>query len=64
MLTPLSMLWPATTIVAGGSTFMISFIRDAMSPVRLLSTKCDDASQSKVMVNFSWPGVAELARNG
>ena len=63
MLTPLSVLWPATTIVAGGSSFTMSFIRDSMSPMRLLSTKCDDAPQSNVMVNFSGPGVAEPARN-
>ena len=41
----------------------MSFIRDSMSPVRLLSTKCDDALQSEVMVNFSEPGVVESARN-
>ena len=28
-----------------------------------MSTKCDDAPQLDVMVNFSGPGVAELARN-
>ena len=63
MLTPLSVLWPATTIVAGGSSFTMSFIRDSMSPIRLLSTKCDDAPQSEVVVNFSGPGVTESARN-
>ena len=63
MLTPLSLLWPATIIVAGGSSFTVSFIRDSMSPMRLLSTKCDGAPQSDVMVNFSGPGVAEPARN-
>ena len=41
----------------------MSFIRDSMSPMRLLSTKCDDAPQSDVMVNFSGSGVAEPARN-
>ena len=34
-----------------------------MFPIRLLSTKCDDAPQSDVVVNFSGPGVAEAARN-
>ena len=34
-----------------------------MSPIRLLSTKCDDATQSDVIVNFSGPGVAQPARN-
>ena len=42
----------------------MSFIRDSMSTMRLLSTKGDDAPQFNVMVNFSGPGVAELARNG
>ena len=56
-------LWPATTIVTGGSSFTLSFIRASMSPMRLLSTKCDDAPQSNAMVNFSGPGVAEPARN-
>ena len=63
MLTPLSVLWPATTIVTGGSSFTVSFTRESMSPMRLLSTKCDNAPQSNVMVNFSGPGVAEPARN-
>ena len=63
MLTPLSVPWPATTIVASGSSFTISFIRDLMSPMRLLSTKCDDTPQSDVKVNFSGPGVAEPARD-
>ena len=63
MLTPLSMLWPATTIVAGGLSFTMFFIRDSMSPMRLLPTKCDDAPQSVVMVNLIEPGVAEPARN-
>ena len=63
MLTPLSVLWPATTIVAGGSSLTMSFIRASMSPMRLLSTKCDDAPQSDVMIDFSGPGVAEPARN-
>ena len=63
MLTSLSVLWPATTIVAGGSSFTVSFIRDLMSPMRLLLTKGDDAPQSDVMVNFSGPGVAEPTRN-
>ena len=56
------MLWPAPTIVAGGSSFTMSFICDSMSPMRLLSAKCDDAPQSDVMVNFSGPGVAEPVR--
>ena len=63
MLTPLSVLWPATTIVAGGSSFMMSFIRASMSPMRLLSTKCDEAPQSNVMVNFSGQGIVGPARN-
>ena len=41
----------------------MSFISDSMLPMRLLSTKCDDASQSEAMVDFSGPGVAEPARN-
>ena len=57
MLTPLSVLWPATMIIAGGSSFTISFIRDSMSPMRLLWP------QSDVIVNFSGPVLAELARN-
>ena len=63
MKTPLSELWPAMTIETGGSSFTMSFIRDSMSPIRLLSTECDDDLQSDVMVNFSGPGVAEPARN-
>ena len=63
MLTPLSVLWVATTIVTGGSSFTMSFIRDSISPMGLLLTKCDDAPQSDVMVNFSGPGVADPARN-
>ena len=59
----LNMLWPETTIVAGGSSFMMFFIRDSMSPMRLLSTKCDSAPQSDIMVNFSGPGIAEPAKN-
>ena len=39
------------------------FIRDSISPMRLLSTKCDDTPQFDVMVNFSGPGIAELAKN-
>ena len=34
-----------------------------VSPMRLLSTKCDDTPQSNVMMNFSGPGVAGPARN-
>ena len=41
----------------------MSFVRDLMSPMRLLSTKCNDAPQSNVMVDFSVSGVAEPARN-
>ena len=52
-----------TTIIAGGSSFTMSFIRDSMSPTRLLSTKCDDAPQSDVMVNFSGHEEAEPVRN-
>ena len=63
MLTPLSVLWPATTIVAGGSSFMMFFIRNWMSPMKLLSMKCDKAPQSGVMMSFSGPGVAEPAGN-
>ena len=63
MLVPLDALWPATTIVAGGSSFTMSFIRASMSPMRLLFTKCDDVLQSDVMGNFSEPGVAERTRN-
>ena len=63
MLTSLSVLWPATAIVAGGSSLTMSFIRASMSPMRLLSTKCDDAPQSDVMMGFSTPGVAEPTRN-
>ena len=63
ILTLLSMLWPATTAVAGGSSFTMSFIRDSMSPMRLLSPKCDDAPQFEVMVSLSGPGVAEPAKN-
>ena len=62
MLTPLSVLWPATTIFAGGSSFTLSFTRDSMSPMTLLSTKCDDAPQSDVMENFRGPEVPELTR--
>ena len=61
MLTPLSVLW---TIVAGGSSFTMSFFRDSMSSMRLLWTKCDDAPQSGIMVSFSGPRVAEPARDG
>ena len=50
-------------IVTGGLSFAMSFIRDSMSPMRLLSTKCDDALQSEVMVNFGGPGGPESARN-
>ena len=39
------------------------FRRDSMLSMRLLSTKCDDAPQSDVMVRFSRPGVAEPARD-
>ena len=63
MLTSLSVLWSATTIVAGGSNFTVSFIYDSMSPMMFLSTKCDDAPQSDVLGNFSGPGVVEPARN-
>ena len=63
MLTPLSVLWPVTTSVADGSSSMISFTHDSMSPMKRLSTKCDDAPQTKVMMNFSGPGVAEPAKN-
>ena len=63
MLTPLSVPWPATTIVAGGSSFTMSFTRASMSPMRLLSIECDDAPQCDVMVNIRGPGVAEPARN-
>ena len=63
MLTPLSVLWPAKTIVVGGSSFTMFFIRASMSPTRLLLTKCDDAPQSDVMMCFSGPGVAEPAKN-
>ena len=63
MLTPLTMLWPATIIVAGGSSLTMSFICDSLSPMRSLSTKCDDAPRSDVMVNFSRARVAEPARN-
>ena len=52
MLTPLSVVLPATTIVAGGLSFTMLFIRDSMSTMRWLSTKCDDIPQSEVMVNF------------
>ena len=63
MLTPLNVLWPATTTVAGGSSFTMSFILDSKSPMRLLSKKCDDAPQPDVMVSFRGPGVVEPARN-
>ena len=63
MLIPLSVLWPVTMIVAGGSSFTMFFIRESISPMTLLSTKCSDAPKSKVMVHFSGPGVAEPARN-
>ena len=56
-------VWPATTIVAGGSSFTMFFVRDSMSPMRLVSTKCGDALQSNAMVNFSEPEVAEPTRN-
>ena len=46
-----------------GSSLTMPFIHDLMSPMRLLSTKCDDAPQSDFIVNFSEPGAAELARN-
>ena len=42
----------------------MSSIRDSMSSMRLLWTKCHDALQSDVMVSFSGPGVAEPARDG
>ena len=54
MLTPLSVLWPATTIVGGGSSFTMPFIRDSMSPIRLLSTKYDDALQSDTGWERGW----------
>ena len=63
MPTPLSVLWPATTIIIGGPSFTISFTRDSMSPVRWMSMKCDDAPQSEVMVNFGGSAVAESTRN-
>ena len=63
MLTPLNVLWRAKTIVAGESSFTMSFIHDSMSPMRLLSKKCDDIPLSDVMVNFSGPGVAEVTTN-
>ena len=63
MLTPVRVLWPVTTIVAGGSSFTVSFICDLAS-MGLLSTKCDDAPQSDIIVNFSRPGVTQPARNG
>ena len=63
MLTPLSVLWQARTIVAGGPSLTVSLIRDSMSPMRLLWTKCDDAPQSDIMVNFRGPGVAKPAKN-
>ena len=63
MVSPLSVPWPATTVVAGRPSFMMSFIRHSMSPTRLLSINCENAPQSDVMVSFSGPGVAELARN-
>ena len=63
MLTPLNVLWPAKTIVAGESSFTMSFIHNSMSSMKLLSKKCDDAPKSDVMVNFSGPGVAQLMTN-
>ena len=63
MPTLLRVLWPARTIVAGGSNFTMSFIRGLMSPMRQLLMKCDGGPQSEVMVNFSGPGVPKLARN-
>ena len=63
MLTPLSVLWLATTIVADGSSITMSFIHDSMSPMGLLSTKYDDALQPEIIVNFSGPGAVEPVRN-
>ena len=63
MLTPLSVLRPATTIVASGSSFTMSFIRASMSPMRLLSMECDHAPQCDIMVHIKGPGVPEPARN-
>ena len=62
-LSPLRELWLTTTIVTSGSSLIVCFIRDLMSPMSLLSTKFDEAPQSDVMVNFNEPGVAEPARN-
>ena len=53
---PLDVLWPATIIVTGSSSFMIFFIRGSILPIRSLSTKCDDGSQSVAMVNAWEPG--------
>ena len=63
ILTPLSVQWPATRIVAGGSSFSISFISNSMSSMKWLSTKCDDAPQFDVMVVFTGPGVVEPTMN-
>ena len=61
MLTPLSVLRPATTIVADGSSFTISFVSALMSPMRWLSKKCNDFPQSEGMISFSGPELAESA---
>ena len=60
----LSVLWLAPTIVAGGLSFTMPSIRDSMSPMDVLSTECDDAPQSEVMINFSGPGGAEPVSEG
>ena len=58
-----AMIMPAMTIGAGGSRLTMFFIRDSMTPMRLLLTKCDDALQFDVMANYSGPGELEPARN-
>ena len=63
MLARLSVLWPATTMVTGESSFTMPFIRDSMTPMRLMSTKCGDTPQVDVTVNFSGSEVGEPARN-
>ena len=39
------------------------FIRESMSPITSLSTKCDDAPHYERAVNLGGPGVAEPARS-
>ena len=63
MLTLLRVLSPVTTIVANGSSFIISSICDSMPLMIRLSTNHNDARLFKIMISYSEPGVPEPARN-